>query len=158
MNFRIGHGYDIHRFKEGRALILGGVRIDHHLGLDGHSDADVICHAVMDALLGALSLGDIGRHFPVGDPLYKGANSIELLNRVKGMIADQGYSVVNADISVIAEQPKLSPHIESMKINISAAMAVEPSQVSIKATTNESIGLIGKGEGIAAFAVVLLSK
>jgi 2-C-methyl-D-erythritol 2,4-cyclodiphosphate synthase len=158
MNFRIGHGYDIHRFMEGRALILGGVRIDFHLGLDGHSDADVICHAVMDALLGALSLGDIGQHFPTNDPLYKGADSIELLKRVKGMVSKRGYAVVNVDISVIAEKPKLAPHAAQMKANLAAALGIETDRVSIKATTNENIGLVGRGEGIAAFSVALLSK
>ncbi|OGC95205.1 MAG: 2-C-methyl-D-erythritol 2,4-cyclodiphosphate synthase [candidate division Zixibacteria bacterium RBG_16_53_22] len=158
MNLRIGHGYDIHRLIEGRRLVLGGVPIDFHLGLDGHSDADVICHAAMDALLGALAMGDIGRHFPTDDPAYKGADSIELLKRVKHMISNQGYAVVNIDISVIAEKPKLAPYIGRMRSNLAGALEIESDRVSIKATTNENIGLVGRGEGIAAFSVVLLSK
>jgi 2-C-methyl-D-erythritol 2,4-cyclodiphosphate synthase len=158
MNYRIGHGYDIHRLTEGRPLILGGERINFHLGLDGHSDADVVCHAVMDALLGALSLGDIGRHFPADNPLYKGADSIELLKRVATKVFERGYTVINTDISVIAEKPTLAPHVERMKANLAAAMGITPDGISIKATTNEGIGLIGKGEGIAAFAVALLGK
>jgi 2-C-methyl-D-erythritol 2,4-cyclodiphosphate synthase len=134
------------------------VRIDFHLGLDGHSDADVISHAVMDSLLGALSLGDIGQYFPVGDPLYKGADSIELLKRVREMASERGYTVVNVDISVIAENPKLAPHIPRMKAILAGALDIEPDRVSIKATTNENIGLVGRGEGIAAFSVALLEK
>jgi len=158
MNFRIGHGYDIHRFMEGRKLVLGGVPIDFHLGLDGHSDADVICHAAMDALLGALAMGDIGQHFPTDDPAYMGADSIELLKRVKRMVSDRGYSIANIDISVIAEKPKLAPYIGRMRSTLAGALDIEPGCVSIKATTNENIGFVGRGEGIAAFSVVLLSK
>jgi len=158
MNLRIGHGYDIHRLIEGRKLILGGVVIDYPLGLEGHSDADIICHAIMDSLLGALSLGDIGRHFPSSDIGYKGADSIELLKKVRNMISDNGYSVVNIDVTVIAEQPKLGPYIDKMKANLSGALKIESDMISIKATTNERLGFIGRGEGMAAFAVALLSK
>lgn len=160
MKLRIGNGYDIHRLVSGRPLILGGQRLEHPegLGLDGHSDADVLVHAVMDALLGALSLGDIGRHFPPEDPRWKGADSLELLERVMELISLQGWSVINVDTVVVAERPKLKPHIEAMRAAIAARMGVEPWQVGVKATTNEGLGPTGREEGIACHAVVLLQQ
>jgi 2-C-methyl-D-erythritol 2,4-cyclodiphosphate synthase len=157
-SFRIGHGYDIHRLVSGRKLILGGVHIEFELGLDGHSDADVVCHAVMDSLLGALSLGDIGIHFPNTDNKYKNADSLELLNKVCLLIKDKDYSIGNIDVTIIAERPKLSPFMDGMRENIARILRIPLDSISIKATTNENIGLIGKGEGIAAFAVTLLYK
>lgn len=156
--FRIGHGYDIHRLASGRKLILGGVNIEFGLGLDGHSDADVIIHALMDSLLGAACLKDIGHLFPNTDPSYKGANSMDLLQRVKRLVQERGYSIANIDITVIAEKPKLSPYMDTMRANISRALEIPSDDISIKATTNENTGLIGKGEGIAAFSAALLYK
>lgn len=160
MKLRIGNGYDIHRLVSGRPLILGGQRLEHPegLGLDGHSDADVLVHAIMDALLGALSLGDIGRHFPPEDPRWKGADSLELLERVMELISLQGWSVINVDSVVVAERPKLKPHIEAMRAAIAARMGVEPWQVGVKATTNEGLGPTGREEGIACHAVALLQQ
>ena len=160
MKLRIGNGYDIHRLVSGRPLILGGQRLEHPegLGLDGHSDADVLVHAVMDALLGALSLGDIGRHFPPEDPRWKGADSLELLERVMELISLQGWSVINVDTVVVAERPKLKPHIEAMRAAIAARMADQPWQVGVKATTNEGLGPTGREEGIACHAVALLQQ
>ncbi|MCP9829095.1 MULTISPECIES: 2-C-methyl-D-erythritol 2,4-cyclodiphosphate synthase [unclassified Synechococcus] len=158
MQLRIGNGYDIHRLVSGRPLILGGIRLDHPLGLDGHSDADVLVHALMDALLGALSLGDIGRHFPPEDARWKGADSLLLLERVMELVREQGWQVVNVDAVVVAEQPKLKPHIEAMRAAIAARLAVEPEQVGVKATTNEGLGPTGRQEGIACHAVALLQK
>ncbi len=155
-NFRIGHGYDVHRFAKDRALILGGVRIGHPLGLAGHSDADVLVHAVMDALLGAAGLPDIGACFPDTDATYKGADSIELLARVIAMLAERGYRTVNIDATVIAQAPKLAPHISKMKENIAAVVGT--TEVNVKATTEEHLGFTGREEGIAAHAVVLLEK
>ncbi|MCR5816611.1 MAG: 2-C-methyl-D-erythritol 2,4-cyclodiphosphate synthase [Ruminococcus sp.] len=155
---RIGHGYDVHRLKEGRKLILGGVDIPYEMGLDGHSDADVLVHAVMDSLLGALALGDIGKHFPDTDPAYKGADSIELLKSVGGIIASQGYKVGNIDSTVCAQRPKLSPHIENMRRNIASALSIDISQVSVKATTEEKLGFTGEGLGMSATAVCLLTE
>jgi 2-C-methyl-D-erythritol 2,4-cyclodiphosphate synthase len=157
-NFRIGHGYDIHRLIESRRLVLGGVEIEFEKGLDGHSDADVICHAVMDSLLGAAALGDIGGHFPNNDPAYKNADSLKLLSHVKDLISDTHYSIGNIDITVIAEKPRLAPYIPEMISNISRDLGISATDVSIKATTNESLGFIGRGEGIAAFCVALLYK
>jgi 2-C-methyl-D-erythritol 2,4-cyclodiphosphate synthase len=156
--FRIGHGYDIHKLSVGRKLVLGGVEIAFEKGLDGHSDADVICHAVMDSLLGAAALGDIGGHFPNDDPAYKDSNSLELLAHVKKLLSDQRYSIGNIDITVIAEAPKLAPHIPQMISNISRVLGISANNVSIKATTNETLGFIGRGEGIAVFCVALLTK
>ncbi len=156
MMMRIGHGYDVHRLKEGRKLILGGVDIPYEMGLDGHSDADVLVHAVMDSLLGALALGDIGKHFPDTDPAYKGADSIELLKSVGGIIASQGYKVGNIDSTICAQRPKLSPHIENMRRNIASALSIDISQVSVKATTEEKLGFTGEGLGMSATAVCLL--
>jgi 2-C-methyl-D-erythritol 2,4-cyclodiphosphate synthase len=160
MKLRIGNGYDIHRLVSGRPLILGGQRLEHPegLGLDGHSDADVLVHAVMDALLGALSLGDIGRHFPPDDPRWKGADSLELLERVMELISGQGWVVINVDTVVVAERPKLKPHIDVMRAAIAGRMGLDPWQVGIKATTNEGLGPTGREEGIACHAVALLQK
>ena len=158
ISMRIGHGYDIHRLVAGRKLILGGVAIDFELGLEGHSDADVVCHAVMDSLLGALALGDIGIYFPNTDNAYKDANSLELLKMVRTIINKKDYSIANIDISIIAERPKLTPYMGLMRNNIAGVLGVSVEDISIKATTNENMGFIGKGEGIAAFAVALLYK
>ncbi len=153
---RIGHGYDVHRLVPERPLILGGVTIPHHLGLLGHSDADVLTHAVMDALLGALALGDIGVHFPDSDATYAGADSVALLRRVYGLILDSGYYMGNLDVTVLAQRPKLSPFLPEMRTILAAACQCSPDQISIKATTEEKLGFTGKEEGIAAHAVVLL--
>ena len=153
---RIGHGYDVHRLVEGRALILGGVNIPWELGLDGHSDADVLLHAVMDALLGAAALGDIGRHFPDTDPAYKGADSRALLRCVAEKIAEAGYLVGNVDVTMIAQKPKLKDHIPTMVQNIAQDLGISVSQVNVKATTEEHLGFTGSGEGMACHAVCLL--
>lgn len=153
---RIGYGYDVHRLVAGRALILGGVSIAHTEGLLGHSDADVLTHAVMDALLGAAALGDIGRHFPDSDPVYQGADSIALLRHCMALLAQEGYAVGNLDAVICAEAPKLAPHIEGMRARLAEAMVCEVSQVNVKATTTEGLGFVGSKEGIAAHAVVLL--
>ena len=153
---RIGHGYDVHRLVPGRKLILCGVEIPFEKGLDGHSDADVATHALMDALLGAAALGDIGVHFPDTDPAYKGADSLELLRRVMELISD--YTLSNADLTILAQRPKLAPYIGQMVENLAQAMNVDPGQVNVKATTEEGLGFTGSGEGIAAHAVVLLEK
>ena len=153
---RIGHGYDVHRLVESRRLILGGVNIPYEKGLLGHSDADVLLHAISDALLGAAALGDIGKHFPPDDPDFLDADSLELLKRVKKLISDNGYSVGNVDATVIAQRPKLLPYIEQMRKNIATALNVCIDQISVKATTEEKLGFTGSGEGIAAHAVVLI--
>ena len=158
MSFRIGHGYDVHKLVEGRRLILGGVEIPHSVGLLGHSDADVLTHALMDALLGAAALGDIGHLFPDKDPAYEGADSIELLKAVTERIRAAGYAVSNADCTVLAQAPKLAPHIALMRTRLAAAMGVAVEQVSVKATTEEGLGFTGAKEGIAAHAVALLEK
>ena len=160
MDLRVGNGYDIHRLVPGRPLILGGQTLEHPtgLGLDGHSDADVLVHALMDALLGALSLGDIGKYFPPTDPKWKGADSLVLLEQVMGLVRERGWSVVNVDSVVIAERPKLKPHIEAMRAAIAERMGLEPEQVGVKATTNEKLGAEGREEGISCQAVALLSK
>jgi 2-C-methyl-D-erythritol 2,4-cyclodiphosphate synthase len=160
MPLRIGNGYDIHRLVPGRALILGGQHLEHPegLGLDGHSDADVLVHAIMDALLGALSLGDIGLHFPPDDPQWKGADSLALLEQVVGLVGAQGWQVVNVDSVVVAERPKLKPHIPAMRQAIAKRMGVEDAQVGVKATTNETLGPEGREEGISCHAVVLLQQ
>ena len=157
MTMRIGHGYDVHRLVEGRKLILGGVEVPHTLGLLGHSDADVLTHAVMDALLGAAALGDIGRHFPDTDPAYAGADSLKLLDHVVELLEEKGYQVGNVDTTILAQKPKLAPYIEKMRDNLAARMKVEPDQVNVKATTEEKLGFTGAEEGIAAHAVALLS-
>lgn len=156
MAIRIGNGYDIHQLVPNRPLILGGVKIDHELGLLGHSDADVLTHAIMDALLGALSLGDIGHYFPPGDPEWAGADSLKLLAKVSELIQSQGWQVSNIDSVVVAERPKLKPHLAAMRDRLAVVLGVEPGQIGIKATTNEKLGPVGREEGIAAHAVALL--
>ena len=155
---RIGHGYDVHRLVEGRDLILGGVKIPHETGLLGHSDADVLTHAVMDALLGAAAMGDIGKHFPDTDPTYKGADSLALARAVAEMIEEKGYKIGNVDATVIAEAPKLAPHIPKMRENIAEALGVEIDRINVKATTEERLGFTGERLGIAAHAVCLLES
>ncbi len=155
---RIGNGYDIHQLVADRPLILGGVTIPHSLGLLGHSDADVLTHAIMDALLGALSLGDIGHYFPPTDPQWAGANSLKLLEQVHGLVRSKGWQVSNIDSVIVAERPKLKPHIEGMKGKLAEVMGLDPDQVGVKATTNEKLGPTGREEGIAAYAVVLLEQ
>lgn len=158
MTIRIGNGYDIHQLVADRPLILGGVKIPHQLGLLGHSDADVLTHAIADALLGALSLGDIGHYFPPSDPQWAGANSLELLTQVNQLIRDQGWQVGNIDSVVIAERPKLKPYIQAMRDRLSTVLDLDPNQIGIKATTNEKLGPVGREEGIAAYTVVLLHQ
>ena len=155
---RIGHGYDVHALVPGRKLILGGVEIPYELGLDGHSDADVLLHAVMDALLGAAGLGDIGRHFPDTDPKYKGADSLELLRQVYRKISEKGYRVGNIDVTMIAQRPKLKDYIPQMQANIAAAVGTAPDRVNVKATTEEKLGFTGTGEGMSCHAVCLLEE
>ncbi|MGB5631267.1 MAG: 2-C-methyl-D-erythritol 2,4-cyclodiphosphate synthase [Waterburya sp.] len=156
MNIRIGNGYDIHQLVADRPLILGGVTIPHTLGLLGHSDADVLTHAIMDALLGALGMGDIGHYFPPSDPKWKGADSLVLLQQVLSIIQSQGWNIGNIDSTIVAEQPKLKPHLKSMRSTLAQTMAIEIDRISIKATTNEKLGPVGRQEGICAYAVVLL--
>ncbi|MEA5516129.1 2-C-methyl-D-erythritol 2,4-cyclodiphosphate synthase [Nodularia sp. UHCC 0506] len=153
---RIGNGYDIHRLVRDRALILGGIQIPHEMGLLGHSDADVLTHAIMDAMLGALSLGDIGHYFPPTDPQWAGADSLVLLTQVHQLIKEQGWQIGNIDSVVIAERPKLKPHIEKMRAKLASVLELLPNQIGIKATTNEKLGPVGREEGISAHAVVLL--
>lgn len=153
---RIGHGFDVHQLVAGRPCVIGGVTIPFEKGLLGHSDADVLLHAICDALLGAAALGDIGRHFPDSDPKYKGINSRELLRRVAALIGTYGYSVGNVDATIIAEAPRMSPHVGAMVDNIAADLGVSISQVNVKATTTEKLGFTGRGEGIAAEAVCLI--
>jgi 2-C-methyl-D-erythritol 2,4-cyclodiphosphate synthase len=153
---RIGNGYDLHRLVEDRKLILGGVKIDHHLGLLGHSDADVLTHAIMDALLGALSLGDIGHYFPPTDPQWAGADSMELLAQVHQLILDRGWIIGNIDSVIVAERPKLKPHLPAMIYSLAKKLAIAPDKISIKATTNEKLGPVGREEAICAYTVVLL--
>lgn len=153
---RIGHGYDVHRLTEGRRLILGGVEVPYEKGLLGHSDADVLTHAVMDALLGAAALGDIGKLFPDSDPAYEGADSLALLREVGKRLRAEGFEIVNLDSTVIAQAPKLAPHIQRMRANIAAALDVDVARVSVKATTEERLGFTGSGQGIAAQAVALI--
>ena len=155
-NIRVGQGYDVHRLVEGRDLILGGVNIPHAKGLLGHSDADVLAHAISDALLGAAALGDIGKHFPDSDPAYKGADSLKLLSRVTEILSESGFSIGNVDATVIAQAPKLAPHIEKMRENLAAAMEIPMDCVSVKATTAERLGFSGREEGIAAQAICLI--
>ena len=155
---RIGHGYDVHRLVPGRGLILGGVKLEYPLGLDGHSDADVLTHAVMDALLGAAGLGDIGRHFPDNDPAYKGIDSQILLSMVRELLSSKGFRVGNIDVTVIAQAPKLAPHVAAMENNLAAILGIEHSRINIKATTEEHLGFTGRGEGISCHAVCLLEE
>ncbi len=154
---RIGQGYDVHRLTEGRPLIIGGVRIDYPRGLDGHSDADVLAHAITDALFGSLALGDIGSHFPDTDDRYLGADSMELLAEAGRILKSQGFSVVNIDSTIIAQKPKMAPHIDSMRENIARALRIDSSAVSVKAKTEEGLGFTGRQEGIAAQAVCLVT-
>jgi|SRR5262245_30585116 len=158
MSFRIGHGVDIHRLVSGRKLILGGVEIPWDKGLLGHSDADVVCHALSNALLGAIGEGDIGRHFPDSDPHYKGASSLELLQIVMGLVKARGFRIGNADLTILAEKPKLAPYREEMQKHLAAVLEVEPAAVNIKATTSEKMGFVGREEGMMAEAVVLLES
>ena len=155
---RIGHGYDVHRLVEGRPLILGGVTIPYEKGLLGHSDADVLLHAVSDALLGAAGLGDIGKHFPDTDPQYKGADSLELLKVVVSRVKEKGYRISNIDVTMIAQKPKLRPHLEAMEHNIASAVGIDFDRVNVKATTEEQLGFTGTGEGMRCHAVCLLEE
>ena len=155
---RTGIGYDIHPFEQGRPLVLGGVTIPHEAGLAGHSDADVLAHALIDALLGAAALGDIGRHFPPDDPSYRDANSLDLLRRAVELVAKAGYRAVNVDATVIAEAPKLSPHIDAMRAALADALGLDVGAVSVKATSSERLGSVGRGEGIATLATALLDS
>lgn len=158
MNIRVGNGYDIHQLGDNRPLIIGGVNIPHHLGLVGHSDADVLTHAIMDALLGALSLGDIGHYFPPSDPKWANADSLLLLEEVKALIIAQGWQIGNIDAVIIAEKPKLKPHIKAMRDRVSQTLDLNLDQVSIKATTNEKMDAVGQEKAIASYAVVLLTQ
>ena len=155
---RIGHGYDVHRFGEGDFITLGGVRIPHKFGLVAHSDGDVLLHALSDALLGAVALGDIGKHFPDTDPTFKGADSRMLLRHVMGLVQAKGYAVGNVDATIIAQAPKMAPHIQNMRERIAEDLGIELDQVNVKATTTEKLGFTGREEGIAVHAVALLVK
>ena len=158
MSFRIGLGYDVHQLVEGRKLILGGIEIPHHLGLMGHSDADVLVHAIMDAMLGALALGDIGKLFPDTDSAFEGANSLRLLEKVSAVCREKGYSVGNIDSTIAAQKPKLAPYIESMRSQIAFVLGISQDEVSVKATTTEKLGFEGREEGISTQAIVLMIK
>jgi 2-C-methyl-D-erythritol 2,4-cyclodiphosphate synthase len=158
MNVRIGSGFDVHSFGEGDHLMLGGVRVPHERGVLAHSDGDVVIHALCDALLGALALGDIGTHFPPSDPQWKGADSRRFLRHCALLLDQHGWTLANADITVICERPKIGPHAEAMRAALAAELGASPGQISVKATTTEKLGFTGRGEGIAAQAVVLLSK
>jgi 2-C-methyl-D-erythritol 2,4-cyclodiphosphate synthase len=155
---RIGHGYDSHAFAEGRKLVLGGVEIPHERGLAGHSDADAVAHAVTDALLGAAGMGDIGRHFPPSDPQWKDADSIQLLARVVRLLEGRNFQVVNVDVTVVAEAPRIGPHAAAMQARLASVLGIAPDHISIKGKSNEGLGWIGRGEGIAAFAVALIDR
>jgi 2-C-methyl-D-erythritol 2,4-cyclodiphosphate synthase len=158
MKLRVGLGYDIHRVAAGRPLVLGGVRFESEWGLEGHSDADVLLHAIGDALLGAAGLGDLGTHFPPGDPKWKDASSLDLLRRIAALLAQAGATVENVDAMLVAEAPKLAPHREAMLANIAGALGIEVADVSVKATTNEQLGSLGRREGLAAMAVALVAR
>ncbi|MFM7427318.1 MAG: 2-C-methyl-D-erythritol 2,4-cyclodiphosphate synthase [Elainella sp.] len=158
MHLRIGNGYDIHQLVSDRPLILGGVQIPHHLGLLGHSDADVLTHAIMDAMLGALSLGDIGHYFPPSDPQWKGADSLKLLAQVNGLIRERGWQIGNLDSVIVAERPKIKPHIQAMRDKLAAVLELSPELIGIKATTNERLDAVGQEQGIAVYAVALLTR
>lgn len=155
---RIGMGYDVHRLVEGRDLIMGGVKIPYEKGLLGHSDADVLLHAISDALLGAAALGDIGKHFPDTDPAYKGISSLLLLQKVGDLLEEKGYLIENIDATIIAQAPKMRPHIDAMRENIAGALGISPEQVNVKATTEEGLGFTGNGEGISSQAICLLTS
>jgi 2-C-methyl-D-erythritol 2,4-cyclodiphosphate synthase len=154
---RIGSGYDVHRLVEGRALIIGGVNIPYELGLLGHSDADVLLHAIMDALLGAAALGDIGKHFPDNDETYKGISSLELLKKVKSILDERLYFIENIDATIVAQKPKMAPYIDEMRVNIATTLGIDVNQINIKATTEEGLGFTGEGLGISANAICLLA-
>ena len=154
--YRIGNGYDVHRLIKGRKLILGGVDIPHGLGLDGHSDADVLCHALCDSLLGAAGAGDLGKYFPDTEKKWKGISSLILLEKSGELVSKRGFQISNIDTTIVAQQPKIGPHIESMTTNISETLKIDPTQINIKATTTERLGFAGREEGIAAYAVTLL--
>jgi 2-C-methyl-D-erythritol 2,4-cyclodiphosphate synthase len=156
--FRIGNGYDVHRLVAGRKLILGGVEIPHPLGLEGHSDADALTHAICDAILGALGAGDIGKYFPDTDPKWKGVSSLILLKEVGDMCAKRGFVISNVDSIIAAQKPKIAPYINAMQQNIASALGVDPAQINVKATTTETLGYVGREEGMAAYAVALLEK
>ena len=156
MSYRIGNGFDVHAFAAGRPLVIGGVAVPHDRGLEGHSDADVLLHAIADAMLGALALGDLGRHFPDTDPKWKGANSRRILREVATMMQTQQYVVANIDATILAQAPKLAPYVAAMRANVAADVGCDPAQVSVKATTTERLGFVGREEGIAALASVLL--
>lgn len=158
MTARVGFGYDIHRVAPGRPLVLGGVRFESEWGLEGHSDADVLLHAIGDALLGAAALGDLGTHFPPGEPRWKDVSSLELLGRIRELLEGAGARVVNVDAMVVAEAPKLAPHRAAMCANVARALAIPPDRVSVKATTNEQLGALGRREGLAAMAVALVER
>ena len=158
MKMRIGMGYDVHCLTEDRKLILGGVDIPYEKGLLGHSDADVLLHAIMDALLGAAALGDIGKHFPDTDPAYKGISSVELLKHVGGLLAEHGYRIGNIDATIIAQRPKMAPHIQAMRENTAKALNIDVDQINIKATTEEGLGFTGEGVGIASNAICMIEK
>lgn len=155
---RVGTGYDVHKLAEGRDLIIGGVKIEYEKGLLGHSDADVLTHAIMDALLGAAGLGDIGLHFPDNDDSYKGISSMLLLGKVKGILMSKGFRVINVDSTIIAQEPKMRPYIDEMRRNIASCLGIDASCVNVKATTEEHLGFTGRGEGIAAQAVAMVDK
>ena len=158
MSMRVGLGYDVHRVKAGRPLVLGGVKFESDWGLEGHSDADVLLHAVGDALLGAAGLGDLGEHFPAGNPKWKNASSIDLVKRIAALLSERGARVENVDVMLVAEAPKLAPHRAAMCANIASAIGIAPDRGSVKATTNETLGAIGRREGLAAFAVALVER
>ena len=158
MSMRVGLGYDVHRVKAGRPLVLGGVKFESDWGLEGHSDADVLLHAVGDALLGAAGLGDLGEHFPAGNPKWKNASSIDLVKRIAALLSERGARVENVDVMLVAEAPKLAPHRAAMCANIAGAIGIAPDRVSVKATTNETLGAIGRREALAAFAVALVER
>ena len=155
---RIGQGYDVHRYAQNRDLILGGVKIPFELGLDGHSDADVLTHAIMDAIVGALALGDIGKFFPDTDPKYKGANSILLLNEILNVMSEKGYKIVNVDATIVAQKPKLRPFIDEIRENLASNMNIDIDCMSVKATTEENLGFTGSMEGMKSYCVILLEK
>jgi 2-C-methyl-D-erythritol 2,4-cyclodiphosphate synthase len=155
---RSGIGYDVHAFEAGRPLVLGGVRIEYDRGLAGHSDSDALTHAVIDAMLGAAAVGDIGAHFPADDPQYRDANSLDLLRQSVALVADAGYQVVNVDATVVAQAPKLAPHVDAMRVALAGALGIDVGAVSIKATTTDGLGALGRGEGIAALAIALLDS
>jgi len=157
VSFRIGQGYDVHRLEVGRRLVLGGVEIPHERGLEGHSDADVLLHALGDALLGAASLGDLGEHFPPGEERWRDASSLDLLARIVALVGERGWRIVNCDLTLLAEQPRIAPFRDEMRRRIAGALSIPVDDVGLKATTNERLGAIGRGEGIAALAVVLLA-